>query len=119
MHALERTGVDLERVVLDPGIGFGKTTAHNLELLAHLDVPVARVALPVVVGTSRKGFIGRVLADVAGATGEPPADQRDDGTLGTTVWAAECGARVIRVHDAKAAARALDLLGLVDTAAAA
>jgi len=117
--AAQDAGVTTRAIALDPGIGFGKTTAHNLELLAHLDDLVARVGLPVVVGTSRKRFIGRVLADVAGETGEPPADQRDDGTLGTTVWAAECGARVIRVHDAKAAARALDLLGLVDTAAAA
>jgi len=80
---------------------------------------IARVGLPVVVGTSRKRFIGRVLADLAGEAGEPPAERRDDGTLATTVWAAELGARVIRVHDAKAASRAIDLLDLIVTVEAA
>ena len=60
-----RAGVREERVMLDPGIGFGKTIAHNLELLDRLDELVA-LGPPVVVGTSRKGFIGRIVADVAG-----------------------------------------------------
>jgi len=117
--AARAAGVADAAIALDPGIGFGKTTEHNLDLLAHLDTLVERVGLPVVVGTSRKRFIGRVLSDVGGETGEPPADRRDDGTLGTVVWAAECGARVVRVHDAHAAARAVDLLDLLETVEAA
>ena len=117
--AARAAGIADAALAVDPGIGFGKTTAPNLALLAHLDALVARVGLPVVVGTSRKRFIGRVLAGLGGETGEPPADRRDDGTLATTVWAAELGARVIRVHDAKAAARAIDLLELIVTVEAA
>lgn len=118
-EAAEAAGVARTAIAVDPGIGFGKTTTHNLALLAHLDALTARVGLPVVVGTSRKRFIARVLAGVGGEAGEPPAERRDDGTLATTVWAAECGARVVRVHDVKAAARALDLLELIDRVEAA
>lgn len=116
-RAAEAAGIDASSIALDPGIGFGKTTAHNLALLAHLDALVARVGSPVVVGTSRKRFIGRVLADVGGVTGEPAPGARDDGTLATVVWAAQCGARVVRVHDVESAARALALLARVETAA--
>ena len=112
--AARAAGIADTALAVDPGIGFGKTTAHNLDLLAHLDVLIARVGLPLVVGTSRKRFIGRVLADLGGETGEPPAERRDDGTLATTVWAVELGARVVRVHDAKAASRAIDLLELIE-----
>ncbi|MFM8304416.1 MAG: dihydropteroate synthase [Actinomycetota bacterium] len=114
-----RAGVPEAAIALDPGIGFGKTRTHNLVLLAHLDDLVARVGFPVVVGTSRKRFIGEVLTGEAGEAGEPPADRRDDGTLATTVWATECGARVIRVHDAAAAARAIDLCCRIDALEAA
>jgi len=117
--AARAAGVAPGAIAVDPGIGFGKTTAHNLALLARLDQLVARVGVPVVVGTSRKRFIGRVLAGVAGETGEPRADQRDDGTLATTVWAAECGARVARVHDVRGATQALALIALLPTVAAA
>lgn len=116
-RAAEAAGIDASSIALDPGIGFGKTTAHNLALLAHLDALVARVGSPVVVGTSRKRFIGRVLADVGGVTGEPAPGARDDGTLATVVWAAQCGARVVRVHDFESAARALALLARVEAAA--
>ncbi len=111
-------GVAPSAIAVDPGIGFGKTTAHNLTLLAGLDRLVARVGVPVVVGASRKRFIGRVLAGLAGETAEPPAEQRDDGTLATTVWAAECGARVVRVHDVPTTVQALALIALLPTVAA-
>ncbi len=111
-------GVAPSAIAVDPGIGFGKTTAHNLPLLAGLDRLVARVGVPVVVGASRKRFIGRVLAGLAGETAEPPAEQRDDGTLATTVWAAECGARVVRVHDVPSTVQALALVALLPTVAA-
>jgi dihydropteroate synthase len=107
--ALE-AGVAGGSLCADPGIGFGKTGAHNLELLARLDELVDRVEVPVLVGTSRKTFLGEVLRDVAGATGAPPPDERDDATLATVVWALDRGARVVRVHDARSASRAVQLV---------
>jgi len=112
-------GIGDGAIALDPGIGFGKTTTHNLTLLAHLDRLVGRVQRPVVIGTSRKRFIGRVLAGVGGEHDEPPAERRDDGTLATTVWAAQCGVRVVRVHDVLGAVRALALLEVLATVEAA
>jgi dihydropteroate synthase len=94
-------GIAEERVLLDPGIGFGKTLAHNLELLRRLD-EFAALGRPLVVGTSRKSFIGRIIAG-AGAENEPvePADVADrlPGTIATCVLAYERGASVLRVHD--------------------
>ena len=84
-------GIAEDRLLLDPGIGFGKTVAHNLELLRRLD-ELAELGRPVVIGTSRKSFLGRV----AGAS---QASQQLAGTLATNVLAFERGARVFRVHD--------------------
>jgi dihydropteroate synthase len=84
-------GVPEERVWLDPGIGFGKTVAHNLELLRRLDEIVA-VGRPVVIGTSRKNFLGKL-------TGGKPEAERLPGTIATNVIALERGATVFRVHD--------------------
>jgi dihydropteroate synthase len=92
-------GVDERRVLLDPGIGFGKTDEHNLELLRRLD-EIAAIGRPVVIGTSRKGFLGRV-----GRT--PPGADRIAATLATNVLALERGASVFRVHDVAAAREAL------------
>lgn len=117
LEAARRAGVAGPALAADPGIGFGKTVAHNLELLAGLDQLAARVGVPVVVGTSRKRFIGRVLADVGGVVGEPAPPARDDGTLATVVWAVERGARVVRVHDVRGAARAVALLEVIKAAA--
>jgi dihydropteroate synthase len=83
-------GVAAERVMLDPGIGFGKTVAHNLELLRRLEEIVA-LGRPVVIGSSRKSFLGRI-------TGREVGD-RLPGTIATNVLAYERGARVFRVHD--------------------
>jgi dihydropteroate synthase len=99
-------GIDTASLCADPGLGFGKTGAHNLELLARLRELVARVDVPVLVGPSRKAFIARVLGDDLLA--------RDDGTLATVVWAVDHGARVVRVHDAGAAADALRLLTVMN-----
>ena len=77
-----------------------------------------RVEVPVLVGTSRKRFLGTVLRDVAGADGEPRPEDRDDGTLATVVWALDAGARIVRVHDARPAARAVRLLEVLDAVAA-
>ena len=92
-------GVDEERVWLDPGIGFGKTVEHNLELLRRLDEIVA-IGRPVVVGTSRKSFLGRLVGGRA-------EDERLPGTIATNVLALERGASVFRVHDVAQNADAL------------
>jgi dihydropteroate synthase len=91
-------GVDEERVWLDPGIGFGKTIDHNLELLRRLDEIVA-IGRPVVIGTSRKSFLGKITGrDVA---------ERLPATIATNVLAYERGAAVFRVHDVAEVADAL------------
>ena len=92
-------GVPEERIWLDPGIGFGKTVEHNLELLRRLDEIVA-IGRPVVVGTSRKSFLGKI----AGGRAE---DERLPGTIATNVLALERGASVFRVHDVAPVADAL------------
>jgi dihydropteroate synthase len=91
-------GVREERIMLDPGIGFGKTVAHNLELLRRLDELTA-LGRPLVIGTSRKGFLGRIAADAAGQEEPLDARHRLPGTLATNVLALERGASVFRVHD--------------------
>jgi dihydropteroate synthase len=93
-----RAGVREERVMLDPGIGFGKTIDHNLELLERLG-ELAALGRPVLVGTSRKGFIGRILADAAGESEPVAVARRLPGTIATNVLALERGASVFRVHD--------------------
>jgi dihydropteroate synthase len=84
-------GIDAQRVLLDPGIGFGKTLEHNLELLRRLDELVA-IGRPVVIGTSRKSFLGKL-------TGRSEPAKRLPGTIATCVIAYERGARLFRVHD--------------------
>jgi dihydropteroate synthase len=84
-------GIAEERILLDPGIGFGKTLEHNLELLRRLDELVA-LGRPIVIGTSRKSFLGKLTGHAVG--------QRDAATVATNVLAYERGARVFRVHDA-------------------
>jgi dihydropteroate synthase len=93
-------GVGEERVCLDPGIGFGKTVAHNLELLARLDEIVA-LGRPVMVGASRKRFLGRVLGDPDALTGPVSAG------VAAAVVAYERGASLFRVHDVREHVEAL------------
>ena len=81
-----------EQILLDPGIGFGKTVEHNLTLLRHLDRFVA-LGRPVVLGASRKRFLGAILG------AEP--DQRTIGTVATTVLGAVAGVHIFRVHDVR------------------
>jgi len=97
-----REGVREQQVLLDPGIGFGKTIAHNLELLARLDELVS-IGRPIVVGTSRKSFLARVTT----RSSEPR--ERLAGTLATSVLAYERGASVLRVHDVAPAREALEV----------
>ncbi|MBM7807212.1 dihydropteroate synthase [Geodermatophilus bullaregiensis] len=106
-------GVDPGRLVLDPGLGFAKQAAHNWALLAALPRVVA-LGLPVLVGASRKSFLGRLLAGADGAL--RPAEGRDAATLATTVLAAEAGAWGVRVHDAAASADAVRTVAAVQRA---
>lgn len=97
-------GVPESKIQLDPGIGFGKTLAHNLELLARLDEIVA-LGRPVVIGVSRKSFISRIAQD-AGVSGVEVED-RLPGTIAANTLAFERGAQVFRVHDVRATAQGL------------
>jgi dihydropteroate synthase len=95
-------------VWVDPGIGFGKTAAHNLALLRHLPELVAD-GLPVLVGTSRKSFLGRLAS---GTGGEPAAvGDRLPGSIATATWAMLAGASMVRVHDVSSAVEAATLVG--------
>ena len=92
-------GVEEENVILDPGIGFGKTLEHNLALLNNLD-SIVELGFPVLVGASRKSFIGKI-------TGVEEARERVPGTLAANVIAYERGATFFRVHDVRANREAL------------
>jgi dihydropteroate synthase len=99
----ERRGVKRESIAIDPGIGFGKTQEQNLELIAKLDQLIAAFPdYPLLIGTSRKSFIGRILADESGTPAA--AEDRLHGTMATITGAVLRGAHIIRVHDVKAAA---------------
>jgi dihydropteroate synthase len=109
-------GVAEGALAADPGIGFGKTVEHNLRLLAGLPALAERVGVPVLVGTSRKTFVAKVLARAGAASGDLPVDQREEGTLATVVWAVERGASIVRVHDVLPAVRAVRLLDALHSA---
>lgn len=96
---LEGAGVAGDRIALDPGIGFGKTVEHNLEILRRLD-ELAALGHPLVLGASRKRFIGEV-------TGETEPARRVAGSVAAALWAIEHGAAVVRVHDVKETVQAV------------
>ena len=106
-------GVDPAQLVLDPGIGFAKNAGHNWAVLAGLDRLVA-LGLPVLVGASRKTFLGRLLAGPAGEL--RPVEGREAATLALTVVAAEAGAWGVRVHDAAASVDAVRTVAAVQAA---
>ena len=96
LTALVDAGIDVERVVLDPGIGFAKQAEHNWSLLAHLD-NLAELGCPLLVGTSRKSFLGPLLA---GLDGEPrPPEGRDVATAVLSALVADASVWCVRVHD--------------------
>lgn len=105
-------------VWIDPGIGFGKTVEHNLSLLAHIDQFVARASeegLAVLVGVSRKGFVGRLhtASDRRMSLDEvspTPTDDRIEGSVALAVWAASLGVDVVRVHDVSETVQALQVV---------
>ena len=114
VEAANQAGISADRIVIDPGLGFAKTAAHNLALLAHLDVLVG-LGLPVLIGASRKSFLGHVLADPAGTP--RPVDEREAATVALTTYAAAQGAWGVRVHDVRANVDAARTIAAVREAA--
>ena len=98
-------GIARERIVLDPGFGFGKTVTHNLQLLAHLDV-IAALGYPVLAGLSRKSSLGHISGR--------SAEERLASSLAAALLAAQRGARILRVHDVAATRDALAVLAAVE-----
>ena len=96
----EESGIKKEHIILDPGIGFGKTFDHNFTLLRRLD-EICSLGYPIMIGPSRKAFIGDVL--------ELPPDDRIEGTLATIVAGIMNGAKIVRVHDVKEVKRAVKI----------
>jgi dihydropteroate synthase len=99
-------GIAEERIILDPGIGFGKTLAHNLALLDRLN-ELSSLGRPIMIGTSRKRFLGVLGARAHGLSEPLEADRRLPGTLATSVLALERGASIFRVHEVAPVAEAL------------
>jgi dihydropteroate synthase len=100
-----QAGVGRDRIVVDPGFGFGKTVEHNVTLLAHLG-EIAAVGFPVLAGWSRKSSLGRI-------TGRP-AEERLAGSVAAALIAVQRGARIVRVHDVAATRDALAVLAAVE-----
>jgi dihydropteroate synthase len=118
VRAARATEAGVAEVWVDPGIGFGKTAWHNLQLLAGLPELVA-LGYPVLVGTSRKTFLGHIAAGTLGAGGvmtagaQPaPAEDRFEGSLASATFAMATGAAAVRVHDVAATVQAARLVGL-------
>ncbi|MFD2531438.1 dihydropteroate synthase [Gracilimonas halophila] len=100
---LKTSGV--HKIILDPGIGFGKTLQHNLKLIAHLD-KFQKFDLPILVGASRKSMIGKILND-------RPTDDRITGTVALHYHALTKGAKILRVHDVKEASDSIRIFNAV------
>jgi dihydropteroate synthase len=101
VRAFAEHGIQKDQLWVDPGFGFGKSTSHNLDLLRHLN-QFASIGQRLVVGTSRKSFLSKVLH-----LEEAPMEARDAGTLATGLWALSKGASVFRVHEVSAMKRAI------------
>ncbi len=101
---LENFGIDPEKIILDPGIGFGKTLEHNLKILKNLD-HFTKLGKPLLIGTSRKSFIGMILDT------EPA--ERLEGTIASVIISILKGADIVRVHDVKEISRAVKIANAV------
>ncbi|MET9125259.1 dihydropteroate synthase [Streptomyces sp. NPDC004528] len=113
VEAVLAGGVRPDRIVVDPGLGFSKDSAHDLALLAHLD-RLAGLGRPLLVAASRKRFLGHVLAGPEGAP--PPARERDAATAAVSALAAHQGAWAVRVHEVRATADAVRVARAVEGA---
>ena len=105
LDAAVAAGIDRERLCVDPGLGFGKTYEHNLELMREID-SFLDLGAPLLVGPSRKSFIGKALDDA-------PLEERLEGSLGAVAWLAGRGAHIVRVHDVKETVRALKVVDAI------
>jgi dihydropteroate synthase len=103
--AAQTAGMQLERILLDPGIGFGKTMEHNLELLRR-QTEFRALGRPMVIGASRKGFIGKI-------TDEPDPSQRLFGTAATVAWSLASGADIVRVHDVRPMVQVMKMISAI------
>jgi dihydropteroate synthase len=112
----EQRGVKRESIVIDPGIGFGKSQEQNVELIAKLDQIIAAFPdFPLLIGTSRKSFLGRILAD---GNGNPaPSDERLHSTMASTAAAILKGAHIVRVHDVKEGLETVEVVDAIRTTA--
>jgi dihydropteroate synthase len=113
LEALLRQGLDRDRLVLDPGLGFAKNAEHNWALLAHLDAFTA-LGCPLLVGASRKRFLGTL---VSGSEQPAPVAEREAATVAVTALAAAAGAWAVRVHTARANRAAVEVAAALDAAA--
>ena len=105
LDAAVAAGIERDRLCVDPGLGFGKTYEHNLELMRGID-SFLDLDAPVLVGPSRKSFIGKSLGDA-------PMEDRLEGTLAAVSWMAGHGAHIVRVHDVKETVRALKVVDAI------
>ena len=107
-ESAQRAGVKKERLWLDPGIGFGKTVEHNVLILRNLEELVS-LGYPVLIGVSRKGFLGKI-----GSRGEPlPVSERVEASIAAQCVAQMKGAKIIRAHDVKQAAIAINVIAAI------
>ena len=105
VDAAVSAGIERETIAVDPGLGFGKTYEHNLTLMRDIDA-FLDLGVPLVVGPSRKSFIGKALDDL-------PVEERLEGTAGAVAWLAARGAHVVRVHDVRAISRVLRVVDAI------
>jgi dihydropteroate synthase len=108
ISAAAQAGVSSEKIIVDPGIGFGKTLPHNLEILRGLE-SFKVLGKPIMVGVSRKSFLGKIL--------NLPVDDRLEGSIAAAAYAVMRGANIVRVHDVGATVRALKTIEAIDKAA--
>jgi dihydropteroate synthase len=109
IEAAQLAGVDQERIAIDPGIGFGKDLPHNLELMRRIDA-FLDLGRPILVGPSRKRFIGAIL--------DLPENQRVEGTIGAVASMVTRGAHIVRVHDVRVVVRAVRVVDAIAKGAA-
>jgi len=108
VKACEAAGIDRARLAIDPGIGFGKTVAHNVQILKQLEL-YQRLSLPLLLGVSRKSFIGKIV-------GEDDAQKRLPGSLAAALHGIQHGANILRVHDVRETKQALDIWAAIEGA---
>jgi dihydropteroate synthase len=109
LDAATASGIERDRLAVDPGLGFGKNFEHSVALMREIDA-FFDLGVPVVVGPSRKSFIGEALGDA-------PVDRRGEGTAGAVAWMAARGAHVVRVHDVAEIVRMLRVVDAIRTSA--